>query len=535
MTSLLIVEDEEAIKQKLMGNVSWHEYGFKPVLGASNGLEALAILEQTPIDIMVTDIQMPKMNGIELVKEVKRRNDSMKIIVISGFAEFEYAQESIKLNVADYLLKPFASRRLLEIVLRLKEQRDQEQAEKTELQELRENLHRNMEALREKFFLNLLNHNMASMDMAAELKFLGLERLADLPYQVAVIEIPEGLLREVTEEDKYLLNLQFMNQAKRLLDGGDYHYFAMNQLRNQMTVIFFAPDVELPVRLEEYLTQLRLALKQSVTIGIGGKYCGFQDLSASYREAKLASQYRYIHGLNRVFAIRDVNLDNPNYHKYYYYLHQNRIFDDLRVGAYSTIREDIKAFIEEMRTSNMNPESLRIIASNLILLTYTTMNELGYNLNELFETTSPHALSPLRDVNNTESLDELENFLVIFYEKISAYASQKRNSLNQNLVDEARRLVDENYASDITLSGMAERYKISPGYLSLLFSERMGKNFIDYLTERRIKKAQELLKHTDMKIYEIASAVGYNDSYYFSNCFKKVVGVAPSEFRGNNL
>ncbi|HBF39831.1 MAG TPA: DNA-binding response regulator [Firmicutes bacterium] len=527
MTTLLIVEDEEAIKQKLMGNVSWNEYGLKPVLGASNGIEALAILEQSPVDIMVTDIQMPKMNGIELIKEVKRRNYSMKIIVISGFAEFEYAQESIKLNVADYLLKPFASRRLLEVVLRLKEQFEQEQAERSELQELRENLHKNMEALREKFFMSLLNHNLASTDMEGELKFLGLERLADVPYQVALMEIPEGLLRDVNEEGKYLLNLQFINQVKRLLDGGDYQYFTISQLRNQMTVIIFSPDQELPVRLEEYLTQLQLALKQSVIIGVGGRYSGFQDLSVSFREAKLASQYRYIHGPNRVFAIQDVNLDNPNYHKYFYYLHQNRIFDDLRVGAYSKIHEDVKEFIQEMRNSNMNPESLRIIASNLILLTYATLNELGYNPTDLFEST----FSPLVDVGNTESLDELEAFLGKLFEQINVYASQKRLSLNQNLVDEIRRLIDDNYASDITLSGMADQYKISPGYLSLLFSERTGKNFIDYLTERRIRKAQELLKHTDLKIYEIAAAVGYNDSYYFSNCFKKVVGVAPSEFR----
>jgi len=372
---------------------------------------------------------------------------------------------------------------------------------------------------------------MASHNMGAELKFLRLEHLAEKPYQVAVIEIPEGLLRDETEEDKYLLNLQFMNQVKRLLDGGEYQYFSVNQLRNQITVIFFVPDQELAVRLEEYLTQLQLALKQSLVIGVGGKYRGFQDLSVSYREAQLASQYRYIHGPNRVFDIRDVNLDNPNYHKYFYYLPRNPIFDDLRVNAYSAIREDIRTFIQEMRSSNMNPESLRIIAGNLILLTYTTLNELGYNLNELLEIEGAHALSPLVDVNNTESLSELESFLGDFYDKISAYVGQKRISLNQNLTDEVRRQIDENYASDITLSGMADQYKISPGYLSLLFSERTGKNFIDYLTERRIKKAQELLKHTDMKIYEIAAAVGYNDSYYFSNCFKKAVGITPSEFR----
>ena len=160
---ILLVEDEEAIKQKLMNNVPWSDYGFDPVLGASNGLEALTILEQNSIDIMVTDVQMPKMNGIELIKEIKKRDYQLKIVVISGFAEFEYAQESIKLNVSDYLLKPFASRKLLELVLRLKEQLELERAERSELQDLRESLHKNLEALREKFFMNLLNHNLARM------------------------------------------------------------------------------------------------------------------------------------------------------------------------------------------------------------------------------------------------------------------------------------------------------------------------------------------------------------------------------------
>jgi two-component system response regulator YesN len=91
--------------------------------------------------------------------------------------------------------------------------------------------------------------------------------------------------------------------------------------------------------------------------------------------------------------------------------------------------------------------------------------------------------------------------------------------------------LDENFAEDITLSAMANRYNISPSYLSLLFAEKTGKNFIDYLTERRIKKAKELLKHTDLKIYEISNAVGYKDSFYFSNCFKKIAGVSPSEYR----
>lgn len=140
MFGLLLVEDEEAIRKKLMNNVAWADYGFAPVLGAANGLEALALIEKHPVKIMVTDVQMPKMNGIELIKEIKRRGYQMKIIVISGFAEFEYAQESIKLNVSDYLLKPFASKRLLEVALRFKEELEKEEAERSEMNDLRDQL-----------------------------------------------------------------------------------------------------------------------------------------------------------------------------------------------------------------------------------------------------------------------------------------------------------------------------------------------------------------------------------------------------------
>lgn len=527
MMGLLLVEDEEAIQQKLMGNVPWREYGFAPVLGASNGVEALKVLDENSIDIMVTDVQMPKMNGIELIREVKKRNYPMKIIVISGFAEFEYAQESIKLNVADYLLKPFASKKLLELVLHLKEQIEKEQAEKSELAELRKSLRKNLETLREKFFMNLLNHNLAGSDIHAELEFLGLKDLADCLYQVVVVEIPESLLRQINEEEKYLLNLQFLGELKRILESNRYNYFMINPSRNQALIIFFEPGRDLHIRLGEHLAQLRSALNQPLIIGVGGQYHGLKDLSISYREASIALQYRYVHGPNRVFSISDVHLDNPVYHKHFYYLYQNRIFDDLRIGAHEAIRDDIETLVSEMKTSDMTPESLRIIASNLILLTYATLNELGYNPADIFETT----FSPLTEVNHTESLDELKEFLLKFFERIHMITSQKRASINQNLVDEIRRYIDEKYYEDITLSGMASQYKISPGYLSLLFTERTGKNFSDYLTERRIKKAQELLKHTDMKIYEIAGATGYNDSYYFSACFKKVVGVTPSEYR----
>ena len=526
MTGLLLVEDEAAIKSKLMQNVAWSDYGFEPVLGASNGLEALEVLEQHPIKIMVTDIQMPRMNGIELLKEVKKRGYRMKIIVISGFADFEYAQESIKLNVSDYLLKPFASRRLLDAVLRLKDELEKEEAEESERKDLREQVKKNRTDLVDKLLLDLLNGNVVG-NIEAQLDFLGINDFIGGEFQVAVMEIPDNQLEELTEEEKYLLNLEFYQQIKLLANVNSYQSYVVNHHRNQVGLIIMKPDQDLPAHLEEILIQTQLALKVGLVCGSGQKYQDLTDLSLSYREACSALQYRYLFGLNRVFSINDLNPDTQSYHKILNSLQRNPIFDNLKTGADLVIKDDLRKIIDDMRSAGINSELSKMAAGNLILLTFTTLSELGYNAGEIFGDDD----AILANLNRVESLEELEQLLISFFNKINTHIRQKRTSINHQLVEEIRCYLDENFAQDITLSAMANRYKISPGYLSLLFTERTGKNFIDYLTERRIKKAKELLKHSDLKIYEISNAVGYNDSFYFSNCFKKVAGVSPSEYR----
>ncbi len=526
MMGLLLVEDEEAIKDKLIKNVPWADYGFDPVLGASNGLEALELLEKNPVKIMVTDVQMPKMNGIELIKEVKKREYQMKIIVISGFAEFEYAQESIKLNVSDYLLKPFASRRLLEVVLRFKDELEKEEAEESEVKSLKEQLKKNKTALVEKFFLDLLNGNTIT-NVEAQLDFLGIKDIINREFLVGLMEIPENQFPEMTEEEKYLLHLQFFGQLQRLASSSTYSIFIINHHRNQVVLVIFDPDQDLPIRLGEILTQAHLATEYPLACGVGHQYRDLADLAISYREACSALQYRYLYGMNQVFSINDLNPDPQSYHKIFNSLQRYSIFDNLKIGADSAVEADLKSIVAEMRRAKMNQELSKMVAGNLILLTLTTLNELGYNGGEIFGTND----DTLVTLNRVESLEEMEQLLIAFFNRINGHIKRKRTTINHQLVEEIRLFIDENYARDITLSAIANRYKISPSYLSLLFTERTGKNFIDYLTERRIKKAKELLKHTDLKIYEISNAVGYNDSFYFSNCFKKIAGVSPSDYR----
>ncbi|NLC53844.1 MAG: response regulator [Firmicutes bacterium] len=526
MSGILLVEDEEAIKRKLMNNVPWHDYGFDPVLGASNGQEALDLLEQHPIEIVVTDIQMPVMNGIDLIKEIKKRNYRMKIIVISGFAEFEYARESINLAVSEYLLKPFATKRLLDVALRVKGEMSEEQAKEEEIATLRAQISNNMPALREKFLADLLNGKMTESDFEAKLQFLGLDAYEKRPYQVVVMELHDS---PDAPEDKYLLDLQFYQHIEWALKSSSYQFLLLNYYHHQIVAVVFNPDRDLPLCLEKWLTRLRVHLNKDITFGISNCYQALSDLSVAHREAGMALQNRFLYGFNRVYAVGDLNLVHPGYHKIFFQLYQNRIFDDLRIGAYDEILEDLERLFAEMRSYCLGPEPIRIIAANLLLLTCATLIELGYDLEEIFEDGVP----PLSVISRTQCLNELEEVFKGIFSRVNHIISQNRECLNQQRVDEIRRYLETNYAEDITLSAMAEKYKISPGYLSLLFTERTGKKFSDYLTDCRINKAKELLKHTEMRIYEIATAVGYNDPYYFSSCFKKITNKTPSEYREN--
>lgn len=528
MIGLLMVEDEPAIRQKLVNNVAWNSYGFEPVYSAANGLEALAVLEQHPeIQIIVTDVQMPRMNGIELIEALKERDYQQKIVVISGYAEFEYARKAVTLNVFDYLLKPFASRRLLEVLLRLKDELQQELEQHSEIIRLREQLRANRAVLQEKLLMDLISGNYLPADLPAQLDFLGLQHFQNRSFQVLVLEIPESRLDALAEEDKYLLNLQLFNQVEQCFATAAYPHLLLNYRRNQVVAIVFDPDNNLLSWLEKMINQIGPNLKQSLAGGIGHVYRELTDLAISYQEACSASQYRYLYGLNQVFSIRDLNLDSPAYHKIFFQLHQNPLFDNLKIGAENVIQKDLHQFFLEMQQAQISPELAKIVSSNLVLLAYATLNESGYHSADVFG----GDFSILPAISRTENIKELESLLTDFFRQLNAHIHQKRASVKQKLILEIQQYLDENYHDEITLSEIAGRYQISPSYLSLLFTEFAGKKFVDYLTERRIKKVQELLRNTELKIYEIANAVGYNDSFYFSNCFKKIVGISPSEYR----
>lgn len=538
MFRLLVVEDEEMIRNKIIYNTNWKEHGFVEVLQASNGMEALDIVRKNNIDIVITDIQMPEMNGIELIREIKNLNRGIKCIIITAYAEFEYAKESVKLNVNDYILKPFKSKDLLDIVKKLSEEINRERNERVEVENLRRQLRENKKALREKLFNDLLSNSYIG-DIESDLNYLELSKLRNREYFIAVININNfmELIKEEDEEQKYIVNLSFYNLVTKFLtylekDSSDTSedklvYSVINYKIDQLVIVVYEDIDKFTSAFEDLIKLGRIELGFCITIGIGNKYKNLTDVHISYREACSAALLDRVYGREIVYIFNDLNFGNKVYSKQLHILGDTKLYDDLKIGAFPEIKNDIVDIITQIKSSKLELDAINTIIYNVVLLSCKTINELGYDIFEIMgEDFTLHF-----DVKEINNLVQLEEWLLSFFYKVNEYINQKRSNRNEKLLSKVKDYVDGNYSENITLTSISKDFGISSGYLSVLFNDYIGQNFIDYLTNLRIQSAKNLLKSTDLKIYEIADRVGYRDAYYFSTAFKKIVGINPTDYR----
>jgi two-component system response regulator YesN len=374
---LLLVDDEKPIRDKLINNIDWEENGYQ-VYSAVDGQEALDIIEKEDIDILVTDIQMPKLNGMNLIGKSKKLSENLKVIVISGFAEFEYAQKSIRFGVNDYLLKPFRSKKLLEVVNRARKELEKEKDSK--------------------------------------------EKLA-------------GLRGEISN---YINDNKLDNIYNWLID-------------------------------DSFFQRQSLILKR-------------------------------------------IQLDAV-----------------LKRGSKEDVLQTVDKIMEDIRDTSLNREKLYVILNNLILESFRVIKELDYGAEDLVEIIDQDKIKKI----NHENLSEIEKMLKEFMLRLHDLIAFVPGDRNKDMINEMKEYIAENYQDGITLSEMAKSFNISTGHLSNLFHEKTGESFSDYLNMIRLNKAKELLKTTDYKIYRIADELGFNDAYYFSSWFKKLVGASPTTYRDN--
>ena len=516
---LLIVDDRKEIADQIARAVHWEEYGITPSV-AYNGKDALERTEQGKADIVITDIEMPFLSGLEFAKICREQRRNIKIIILSGYDNFCYAKEAVTLGVFDYLLKPVSMQEMLETVLKAKEQYLAEQTARKAVSLQHQREQHTIPVLKNIFFKDLLAGAIPPDRFQKRAELANVQVRAET---VCVVElVPHWSAQDKTEDGFSALEFGICNMAKEIFS----HDFVCDIFRDGKTsfaVVLNYPDSQkkLIAHYNAYQAASRLQtaieeyFKMELTAAVSQCYTGQDSIQQAHSEC--------LHLLESSFAERGSILstgDCPEEESEMDYPEEldaeiQRAFalHDLE----TTLQKTCQFCDQIMKVRPLPPLELKNKLCNLLI-------KLGYSHG--IET---NIFDLSMEFSELSTMEEVEQWMCAY---ISAMMTKNEQTPNaKNHVEAVKEYIEKNYTSPISLKEISENLYISQSYLSALFKEQIGVNFLQYLTDLRIEKAKELLETSNLKVYEVAERVGYTDTRYFSEIFRKQTGCLPKQWK----
>ncbi|MBW4840436.1 MAG: response regulator [Paenibacillaceae bacterium] len=518
---VLIVDDEHLIRNLIRMRIDWAQEGFEIVGEASNAHEAMELVEQQKPDVILTDIYMPNIDGIEFSRSVMEKHPQIKIVVISGHDEFEYAQQSIKIGVFDFLLKPIRAADLLLVTNKLKQKIEEDRSREGELARLREELTRNLPYLREKFLLQWLQGTLTREDIREQAEYFQLPAFRqEAPYQIAVIEITP-FSEKHTEEQLILLGMACKRKIE-LFFLRDPLVTMLSDTRNQFVLISFRQEGDLAGVCEALIDRLIDSPEGLVTIGLGRTRYSLQEGHLGYQEACRAIRYKAFVGNNQVICYEDmVGSRGETYRANPELLRELQFY--ISVGSSEGASEILEQIFD---VSFSSVSQFRMAAMDVIHECQRAAMEQQLGSEQGLDK------EMLVSIITADNLPELVQILKRCILTVSNAIQTRRQAKEGNLIHQVQVYLEQNLGDPgVGLASTAAAFFVSPGHLGRLMKKETGQTFVEYLTNLRMKKAECLLKTTDFKGYEIGEQVGISDPHYFSILFKKATGRSMNEYR----
>lgn len=523
MYSVFLVDDEPIVLEGIRSKINWEEVGFTFAGEATDGEIALSMIHEIKPDILITDIKMPFMDGLELSATIKKTQPWIKIIILSGHDEFDYAKKAISIGIEDYLLKPFTSEEVIASLKKVSAQIDKERTQLSDISKMKEEL-RTQEKLVQKEFLNNLVHDATDMtNIMNRCQELGIDLLSRY-YKVLLSRIQsssgntqqqqEACSRLNSYSGTWEQTYSFFHHSNRLVcicKGSTQSEVEENVFRIAQTIEHIATNNSDCI----------------VTTGIGKTVDHLSLIPNSYEDAKTIVEFSKDGNQNTIISSEDIQLNKD---RGLLELKENDpLVDKLRYAS----KNDIAGIIEEsMLLIHSNPGQFKVFASYILVDMIFAVSKLIENLGGDIKEINPDILQ--RSYVDNAVLDE-QNFQQTM-EKVLNFALEFRDSKSTSrygdVILKAKKYIEENFADqNTTLTTVAEAVAMSPNHFSSIFSHECKSTFIEYLTNVRIEKAKKLMKETDMKGYDIAYECGFSDPHYFSYIFKKNTGLSPREFK----
>jgi two-component system response regulator YesN len=509
---VLIVDDEYLIRSLIWNAVAWEDLGFQIVGEAEDGEQALQLIEQFKPRLLIVDINIPFLNGIELSIQVHLRYPYIKIIILTGYEEFQYAQKAIQAGVLNYLLKPLNTEEFQKSLEQAKDLILEEEKNKFLTLHTRTSKGKEVGILREQFLRSLLLSGTSFTNSEVE------ESL-----RMYHIHLPKCFVLGILDGNPIKELFSFPSWDKEAI------FFYDDSGR---VVLLFLNERDIPMRESHALVNTGIEKGVELTIGLSRGHSGSSKLPDAYQEALHALEHKFYEGTGRVFLYQPDPSPSKKWKGSPNVLDKNTMVMGLRAGNSRLIEELLTRLFDWITEKKPPREYCELICVEIFAVLYEFLDEQGIPPQTYF-----NEMDILEELRIRDTFESLKAWMFQTVLETCSKKEMRSSKRTQLVVQKARQFIEKNFSKKyLSVEHVAEHVSVTANYLSGVFKRELQVSVIEYLTQCRLKKAKELMEAEPLlSIGEIADRVGYMDPYYFSKCFRKQYGIAPSHYIRNRL
>ncbi len=523
MYKLIIVDDEEVIRRALVELINWRNIGFQLVAAFEDGSEAISYIKDNPVDVILSDIKMARISGLDLAKYVYEHEHHTRIVIISGYKEFEYAKKAVDYNVEHYLLKPTKPNEVRRVFGQLKEKLDEEREKEHKIKRFQEKYEELLPILQDQFFMDLLMGVLRDEnEIIRRIAFLDLKIDPATSFcvlmDVSVTEYQEYL------NERWQYEIDGLNSALRnflCYDREGISYYPVFSVADKIKVVAVSAMYDEMEHLVQAVQNHIIELQESIHTILGFDVIMFIR-NVFQNMYKLAFYREPIHVEARIQESGKESELEQDAHQQLMHTYK-LIMSNMNDGDEVGVRSLVDSFIEEI--SSLPIPYIQRLIMDLIAILINKFAELGLKIGKI-------ALQHIdyQDIAVIKDIDRLRRWTIETLLYIMGYIRENTKGSNQLLAEKSKKFIEENYHKDISLDNVADHVFLNATYFSRIFKQSTGVNFSDYLTRTRLEHAKELYHANQFKTYEISEMVGYKSSNYFSRVFKLHTGYTPKEY-----
>jgi len=535
---LLIVDDEEKIRNGIKHFISMNDFAIETILMAISGTDALEIIGNYDPDIIISDVVMPGISGLEFAQKAIAQLPEVKIIMISGHADLEYFKSAFQIDAVDYILKPIDLPEFARVLRKTIESCEKARREKNEKESLIKLLDESKSILLDKFYCDLVEGKFADHDeIRQKLEFFRLDFNMEQAFASVTIKIFDNASLEEGKSEEYSKNMKkiaILQKVRQLLSTlyssvccikEDDSIAALLSIRRIDTKDF---KKTIEKRCSDLCVDIKAGFNTVVCIGIGNVADDISLINTSYRQSLEAIKQSFFFGKGQLFFYSDFCSESVVEFSFEYDFKQkliDLIYENDRQAIVEQINKNVRHFTEQKSTTAEMILSLKLDIATMIidLLKRFAVPEGEKNIHKKL-------------IGEMMKVDTLKEIALFMQEKVISICSEFQNSRKKRaikIVDTVKSIVEKELRTGINVQGIAYKINISPNYLSAVFKNETGINLTEYITSERMNKAAFLLLNSICKVGEIAATVGCEDQNYFTKIFRKQFGVNPTEYREN--